>query len=132
MIVLDTNILIELARHNSKIMKFLQNLLEKFPSQPYITAPNYSEFLYGYMKKDLKKQETAIGFLEQYRILNTSKESSKLFAEIKYRLEKNGKAIPLFDILIASIVIDRRGMLVTLDGHFKNIGGLNVAIPDKL
>lgn len=130
MLVLDTNILIELATHNSKIVKFLQNLLEKFPSKPYITAPNYSEFLYGYMKKDFKKQEIAISFLEQYNLLNTSKESSKLFAKIKYHLEKSGQTIPLFDILIASIVVDKRGVLVTLDEHFKNIDGFKVIIPN--
>jgi len=36
--------------------------------------------------------------------------------------------IPIFDLLIASIVIDSRMPLVTLDGHFKKILNLNVIL----
>ena len=129
MLILDTNILIELACHSSKTTEFLQNLLGKIPSKPYITAPTYSEFLYGYMKKESKRQELAISFLEQYRLLHTSKESAMLLAKIKFDLEKKGRMIPLFDILIASIVMDKGGTLLTLDEHFKNIEELKVVIP---
>src|SRR3989338_1807429 len=112
MIVLDTNILIEFEAHNVELIKFLQNLTKKFPSRPYITSANYSEFLY-------------------YKLLNTSKNSSKLLAKIKYELEKKGKMIPVFDVLIASIVMDKRAMLITFDEHFKNIEGLEVIIPPR-
>ena len=60
MIVLDTNILIEFEAHNVELIKFLQNLTKKFPSRPYITSANYSEFLYGFIKESPKKQEKAI------------------------------------------------------------------------
>src|SRR3989338_10133739 len=94
MIVLDTNILIEFEAHNVELIKFLQNLTKKFPSRPYITSANYSEFLYGFIKESPKKQEKAIEFLEDYNLLNTSKNSSRLLAKIKYELEKKGKMIP--------------------------------------
>ena len=55
MLILDTNILVELAAHNVNVIDFLRNLLTKFPSKPYITSPTYSEFLFGYLKKDVKK-----------------------------------------------------------------------------
>ena len=129
MIVLDTNILIEFEAHNVELIKFLQNLTKKFPSRPYITSANYSEFLYGFIKESPKKQEKAIEFLEDYKLLNTSKNSSKLLAKIKYELEKKGKMIPIFDVLIASIVMDKKAMLITFDEHFKNIEGLEVVIP---
>ncbi len=131
MIVLDTNILIEFEAHNIKLIKFLQNLTEKFPSKPYITSANYSEFLYGFIKESPKKQEKAIEFLEEYKLLNTSKNSSRLLAKIKYELEKKGKMIPIFDVLIASIVMDKKAMLITFDEHFKNIEGLEVIIPSR-
>jgi len=131
MIVLDTNILIEFEAHNIKLIKFLQNLTEKFPSKPYITSANYSEFLYGFIKESPKKQEKAIEFLEEYKLLNTSKNSSMLLAKIKYELEKKGKMIPIFDVLIASIVMDKKAMLITFDEHFKNIEGLEVIIPSR-
>jgi predicted nucleic acid-binding protein len=129
MIVLDTNILIEFEAHNLELIKFLQNLTKKFPSRPYITSANYSEFLYGFIKESPKKQEKAIEFLEDYKLLNTSKNSSRLLAKIKYELEKKGKMIPIFDVLIASIVMDKKAMLITFDEHFKNIEGLEVIIP---
>ena len=131
MIVLDTNILIEFEAHNVELIKFLQNLTKKFPSRPYITSANYSEFLYGFIKESPKKQEKAIEFLEDYNLLNTSKNSSRLLAKIKYELEKKGKMIPIFDVLIASIVMDKKAMLITFDEHFKNIEGLEVVIPSR-
>ena len=131
MIVLDTNILIEFEAHNVELIKFLQNLTKKFPSRPYITSANYSEFLYGFIKESPKKQEKAIEFLEEYKLLNTSKNSSRLLAKIKYELEKKGKMIPIFDVLIASIVMDKKAMLITFDEHFKNIEGLEVVIPSR-
>jgi len=132
MIVLDTNILIEFEAHNAELIKFLQNLTKRFLSKPYITSANYSEFLYGFIKESPKKQEKAIEFLEEYKLLNTSKNSSRLLAKIKYELEKKGKMIPIFDVLIASIVMDKKAMLITFDEHFKNIEGLEVIIPSKL
>jgi len=131
MIALDTNILIEFEAHNVELIKFLQNLTKKFPSKPYITSANYSEFLYGFIKESPKKQEKAIEFLEDYKLLNTSKNSSGLLAKIKYELEKKGKMIPIFDVLIASIVMDKKAMLITFDEHFKNIEGLEVVIPSR-
>ena len=132
MIVLDTNILIEFEAHNAELIKFLQNLTKRFLSKPYITSANYSEFLYGFIKESPKKQEKAIEFLEEYKLLNTSKNSSRLLAKIKYELEKKGKMIPIFDVLIASIIMDKKAMLITFDEHFKNIEGLEVIIPSKL
>ena len=128
MIVLDTNILIELVSHNTLIIKELQKVLEKYPSTPYIASPSYSEFLYGYVKKAAKEQEKAKEFLEQFTLLHTTKNSSLLLAKLKHELESKGKTIPIFDILIASIVLDKKANFITLDEHFKNISGLNVII----
>lgn len=125
MLVLDTNILIEIEAHNLKLLLFLQKLLQKYPTKPYITAPTYSEFLYGFLLHSFKKKEKGIEFLEAYEILHTSKNSARLLAEIKYVLEKQGEMIPVFDILIASIVMDRNATLLTMDTHFKKIKGLH-------
>lgn len=128
MLVIDTNILIELEHGNKKVFSYIQGLLEKNPSRPVITSLTYSEFLYGTVKESPKKEEKAKEFLEIYDILHTTKNSSALVAEIKNELEKKGKAIPIFDILIASIVMDRNATLLTMDSHFKNIPGLQIVI----
>lgn len=131
MLVLDTNILIELVSHNPSIIKELQKILEKYPSMPYITSPSYSEFLYGYIKKDSKNQEKAKEFLEQFTLLHTTKASSRILAELKHELESKGKTIPIFDMLIASIVLDKKASFITLDEHFRNIPELKVMILNK-
>lgn len=128
MLVLDTNVLIELEKHNIKIINILQQLTNQFPTKPYITAPTYSEFLYGFLKHSNKKEEQAKQFLGAYEILHTTKESSQLLAKLKLDLEKQGKAIPIFDLLIASIVLDKKATLVTMDEHFNNIKELEIKI----
>ncbi len=128
MIVLDTNILIEIEKHNTKVITFLQHFINRFPSKPYITAPTYSEFFYGFLKHSSKKEEEAKQFLEPYEILHTTKNSSHLLAKLKFDLEKQGKVIPIFDLLIASIVLDKKAILVTTDQHFSNIRELEIEI----
>lgn len=131
MLILDTDVLIELVAHNLNVIKDLQRLLEKHPSQPYITSPSYSEFLYGCMKKSAKEQEKAKEFLEQFTLLHTTKASSRILAEIKHHLESKGKAIPVFDTLIASIILAQGATLVNLDKHFSEVPGLKVVILGK-
>ncbi len=128
MFVLDTNVIIEIDNRNEKVISFIQGMLSKFPSPPCITAATYSEFLYGALQYSAVKQQKSREFLDIYEILHTTKNSSLLFAKIKYNLEKKGKSIPLFDILVASIVIDREATLLTMDAHFKDIEGLHVIV----
>ncbi|PIN78959.1 hypothetical protein COV16_05330 [Candidatus Woesearchaeota archaeon CG10_big_fil_rev_8_21_14_0_10_34_8] len=131
MFVLDTNVLIEVEKHNKSVICFLQGLTSRYPSKPYITAPTYSEFLYGFLKHSSKKEEQAKQFLEVYEILHTTKNSSYLLAKLKLDLEKHGKAIPIFDLFIASIVLDKKATFITMDSHFKNIKDLDVMIVEN-
>lgn len=128
MFVLDTNLLIEIEKGNGKTISLIQGLISKYPCKPVITAPTYSEFMYGYLQESPNKEEKAKEFLEAYDILQTTKNSSLLCAKLKYNLMKKGRAIPLFDILVASIVMDRNATLLTMDTHFKHIDGLRTMI----
>ncbi len=124
--VLDSNIYIEIERKNKKIIDELSKLKE--PELVCITAPSYSEIYYGLLagkKIELKK---GLDNLNSFYLLNTTANSAKLFSEIRYELEKSGRMIPLFDILIASIAIDSGMILLTTDEHFKQIPGLKVIL----
>ena len=120
-LVFDTGILIEIERKNEKLMSILKELSLDFPQNPSITAITYSEFYYGYLSKSNKNKELAQQELEKYEILNTTKNSSKIFAELKFNVEQKGRLIPLLDLLIASIVIDNGMTLVTSDNHFNEV-----------
>lgn len=131
MLVLDTNILIEIENNNHKIVSLLKKIIGDSFSNPVITAPSYTEFLCGVIDKPELKKQRSEQFLDDFDLLHTSKNSSRLLANIKHKLEKAGKMIPIFDLFIASIIMDNSATLITMDGHFKNIEELRVIIIDQ-
>ncbi len=126
-LVFDTNLLIEFERGNAKIIKELDILTKKYGSNIFITSPSLSEFFYGIIKRN-KNRKLALDLIEDYKLLNTSKSSSIIFAELKYKLEKEGKQAQEFDLMIASICISEGKTIVTLDQDFSNIKELNSII----
>ncbi len=128
MLVLDTNIIIEIERKNKKLLFFLRDYLGKYPTIPYISFPTYAEFYYNYVGRKMSDQERAKQSLEVYEIIHTTKRSSQLLAEIKYYLDRDGKSIPIFDAVIASIVLDNNAVLLTSDSHFKRVPNLSVIV----
>ena len=124
-LVLDTNILIELYRGNKKVIEIIKGLISMHPENPAITFANFSEFYLGMLGKREIERERALLFLGKFTLLNTARESSKIFSELKYALGKEGKAVPDMDILIASLVLERGMTLLTMDKHFERIEKLN-------
>lgn len=118
---LDTNILIEIEQQNETVIKKLEEIAENFQQNFAIASPAYSEFYFGYLSNAKKSKEFVVEKLENLEFFNTSKNSSKIFAEKKLELEKKGKKVPDFDLLIASIVLDNNSTLITKDEHFKGI-----------
>jgi len=128
MLVLDTNVLIELEARNPKTIDALKKLAKKHGGDACITAPTFSEFYYGFMKKTSGKKTKALEHLSEYCLLNTNTKSSRILAELKHELNQKGKAIPLMDLLIASIVLAHDGTLVTQDKDFKRVQGLKAEL----
>ena len=131
MAVLDTNIIIEIESENQKLEAALKKIIGQSTEKAYITSPTYSEFFYGVVDKPEPKQHKALEFLDKFALLNTSKNSSRVLANIKHKLEKAGKMIPIFDLFIASIVMDNGATLVTWDEYLKNSEGKKVIIIDQ-
>jgi len=125
MIVLDTNVLIELELGNQKVIERLIELRKNHTENPAIPFICFSEFYYGLLKRG-KNIGEGLNFLEKFTKLHSSEKSMKFVAEIKFNLEKKGGMIQLFDILIAAIAIDHKATLVTADKGFEKIEGLNV------
>jgi Predicted nucleic acid-binding protein, contains PIN domain len=125
-LILDTTILVELESGNSSVIEHLKRSRLKHPDDLAITFATFSEFYYGALNRSKNKQNETLEWLRTFKLLNTTENSARLFAEIKRSLESNGAMIPLFDILIASIVIDNGATLATTDPHFKNVKGLSI------
>jgi len=117
--VIDTSVLIEIEKKNKAILLRLEEL-EAEKENVYITSPSYTEFCFGLIGLPEERFST--------QLLNTSKNSSKLLAEIKHHLTRKGIMIPIFDLIIASIALDCKMPLITLDEHFKRIPDLNVVL----
>lgn len=127
-LALDTNILIEIDRLNKIVIKELESLRKEELLDPALPALVVLEYYYGFL--DSRKKDSALKNIDKYTILNTSKDSSLLSAEIKYKLERAGQIIPDMDIIIAAICIDNNATLVTSDKQFEKIKELNKIILD--
>ncbi len=128
MLVLDTNMLIELDKGNKRLITRLKQLKALHSENIAITFANFSEYYYGILNKSEKKKQLALDRLLKFNILNTNTDTAKRFAELKHKLEKEGKAMSVFDVLIAAIVIDNKATLLTSDKHFKDIEELKLIL----
>ncbi|MBI4450693.1 type II toxin-antitoxin system VapC family toxin [Candidatus Woesearchaeota archaeon] len=126
-LVFDTNILIDIERGDTATLRSVAEL-SQCGQPPAITAPTYAEYYYGLLKKPLASRLRAIRGLDVYTVLNTTKESARLIAELKQALEKAGTALSVFDLFIAAIALDQGATLVTRDKAFTNVPQLKVEV----
>lgn len=124
MIIIDTDVLIEiLDKKSSKGDEALNKILRSGESV-YITAINLHEILYGLYK--YAKQIQAILNLP---VLDYTKEDAELSAKLEVEMERRGKAIRRTDAMIAAIAINNRASLFTYDiKHFKPLQELGLKL----
>ncbi len=127
MLVLDTNILVEIESGNKKIIEEVLSLRAKY-GMLSITSAVYAEFLFGFLS--INKEKEAEKYVQNFEMINFDIDSAKVFAHIKKILKDKGKFIPIFDLLTASCVISRCGTLITMDNHFENIPNMNLILLD--
>lgn len=125
-VVLDSNILIELERRNPHVIKNIKEIAKAHKEKPCITSLSIGEILFGALKQNIKKQIKTVEFFKNFNIVDTSFSSGILLANFKHVLGKKGRNIPIIDLIIASIAIDNNLTLVTMDGHFNRIPGLDI------
>lgn len=107
MIILDTNIIIELFKGNTKTIEILQSIEEEIFSVSVITA---MELYYGALnKRELNKIKK---FLENFELLTINEEISKVALSLIEKYSKShGLDIP--DALIAATAIYYNALLLT-------------------
>ena len=119
--VLDSDILIYFLKGNKNVVK---EVLKYALSDLYITRINCAELLYG-AYNSIKVEENLIkinAFLAQFTVLEFDEKSSKIFAQLKAKLKKEGNIIADMDLMIASITIANRETLATNNHkHFERI-----------
>jgi tRNA(fMet)-specific endonuclease VapC len=124
-IVLDTNAYSGFMNGNEVVLNYIVEA-----EIVYISTIMLGELFAGFRggKKYSTNVEELRAFLSKdgIKIMDVTIETSEIFGEIKSKLSKKGKMVPLNDIWIAAHAIEIGAKLVTYDSHFKSINGLRL------
>jgi len=123
---LDTDILIDLLRGESKTVEEIKQLEDKF--ELVTTAINLFELYYGAYKTGRERNIEAVKEVaRRVEVLNLTEKSAEISGKILAELEKRGEAIDFRDVMIAGIVIENNITLYTRNvKHFKRIAEINL------
>ncbi len=123
---LDTDILIDLLRGESKTVEEIKQLEDKF--ELVTTAINLFELYYGAYKTRRERNIEAVKEVaRRVEVLNLTEKSAEISGKILAELEKRGEAIDFRDVMIAGIVIENNITLYTRNvKHFERIEGINL------
>ena len=124
-ILIDTNAY-------SRFMAGEQSVLNELSQadQIYLSVFVLGELFTGF--KGGSKQRQNCLWLEQFtqratvQVLNATRETAEVFANVKIALKKSGRPIPINDVWIAAHAIETGSVLVTFDTHFNNVSGLRL------
>ena len=126
MFLIDSDILVFLLRGNQRVTE----RFEAHAADPKaLSVISYGELLYGAMKSARPVENTAkvrriAGLLP---VIDVSPAVMETFASLKAELEKQGKRVDDFDLMIASTAIHLSYTLVTNNvRHFRDVPGRTV------
>lgn len=125
MILLDTDICIEILRKNEKVIKRRENTDEEI----LISFITVGELYYGAEKSSyaIENKKIIEEFLLTINVINSDNDIMMKFGEIKAQLKINNILLPDADLLIAATTLIKTDKLVTGNiKHFERIKGLNI------
>jgi tRNA(fMet)-specific endonuclease VapC len=126
MYLLDTNVCIQFL--NRKSRSLIEKLSSIDPDEILLCAVVKAELLYGAFKSNnpLKVLNIQGEFFSRFKSLDFDDTSANVFGKIRSSLEKKGKIIGPYDLLIASIAIANNVTLVTHNTReFSRVEGLD-------
>lgn len=117
MIIIDTDVLIEIFDKNSEKGDLALKKLESSKEDIAITSITLHEIVFGHYKCKKKVND-----IVQINTLSFNKNDAALSAKIEYDLEKKGKIISRTDTMIAAITLNRKAKIYTFNKkHFQKI-----------
>ena len=125
MILLDTDICIELLRGNTEVIEKRRGYDEKVA----VSFMSVAELYYGAEKSDHVSENNSLieEFLLTVDIIHSDLEILKKFGIIKAILAKSGEILPDADIFIAATALVKCTLLITGNvNHFKRIDELRI------
>lgn len=123
--LIDTNILIDLLRNKLDVSKFVVS------GDLAVSTITLSELFYG--AERTYSPQSSYNLIDKLinelnlKILSFDDKSSKLFATLKVKLEKQGQKLEDFDLMIASVAVCEKRILITSNlKHFDRIEELKL------
>ena len=126
MYLLDTDIIIYSLKGNQNVTR---NLKKHYYDPIKISAITLMELYYGaYKSQKIESNLAKVKKIENsLEIIPVSQELVEIFGLLKSNLEKKGKSIDDFDLILASTALSQNMVLVTNnEKHFKRIKGLEL------
>ncbi|MBR1880070.1 MAG: PIN domain-containing protein [Prevotella sp.] len=129
--LLDTNILIELMCDNPNVA---QRLLDVGFDNCRMSAISLHELNFGAFNANRKSEKLYLRemvrikkLLEKIKVLSLPAEAAEYYGKIKYTLERQGKRVDEFDMLIGGHAL-ATGMTVVTDNikHFENMPDVDI------
>jgi len=121
MIIIDTDVLIEIFDKKSTRGDLALKKIENTGEDIAITSLTLHEILYGIHKYGNKK----IKGIEQLETIEFNRDDAILSSKIELQWEKKGKKVARIDTMIAAVTINRKAKLFTFNQkHFQVIPGL--------
>jgi len=120
-VILDTNALSALAEGDPAIEPILRQAM-----QIGIPVVVLGEYRFGIAQsRERKNYESWLAeYLDRFRILDVTDDTSQRYAEVRLELKKAGKPIPANDLWIAALCRQHRLPILSRDGHFDAVQGL--------
>ena len=119
-VALDTSVAIAVLAGQAS------TLLSQSPEGFLLPVPVIGELRYGALNsrrsaENLAEVERLVG---RCRVLDMTAATAAVYARLRLGLKEKGKPIPENDLWIAALCLEHHVPLVTLDGHFGAVDGL--------
>ena len=127
--LLDTNTLAYLINRSPGAERIKRRLSGRSPGELRLSAITLSEIQYGLARGDvsLERREAFGELLELFEAEDYPAAAARDFGEIRSALERTGKGIGPYDLLIAAHARHIGAVLVTNNEHeFRRVPGLSV------
>ena len=122
MILVDTDVLIEILDESSKKGEAALKKIEEAREDITLTSLNLHEILFGFYQYTNNSKIEKILLLD---VTDFTKDDAALSAKLEVEAEKKGKKVPRFDAMIAAVAINKGFKLFTFDKkHFDVFDGL--------
>ncbi|MHA1912653.1 MAG: type II toxin-antitoxin system VapC family toxin [Candidatus Kariarchaeaceae archaeon] len=128
MILLDSDVLIEiLSKRSERGKKALEKIKQQKDRDISISSLVYQEVLFGIVKTGKLEEIPTSHPINNFPVVNFTKNDAKIAALIEYEMEKRGKKKPRGDVLIAATTIRTKSKLFTYNKkHYDEIPELEM------